>query len=205
MSTAYGPGFARGKHPVTGSPRVDGLSRYGRGAFIRRNGSARLMLLGRRTYDAFARDWPQITDPNDPFTVLMNGLPKYVASHTLTAVVPTTILSGDVAAQVAELKQQPGRELQIHGSARLAGRRADRRVPARGRTVIMGRGRRRASFPDGGASAGLRLSVVRPPLADSPFRCTNERTRHLRDIRASQSGLSFGTCQRADEGRGGAG
>ena len=135
------------------------------GAFIRQAaewlGRADALLLGRRTYDAFARDWPQITDPNDPFTALMNGLPKYVASHTLTAGSwnPTTILSGDVAAQVAELKQQPGRELQIHGSARLAqsllaaGLIDEFRLVVA--PVIVGRGRR--LFPDGGASAGLRL------------------------------------------------
>lgn len=51
----------------------------------------------------------------------MNSLPKYVASRTLATGTwnPTTILSADVEAQVAELKRQPGRELQIHGSARL--------------------------------------------------------------------------------------
>jgi dihydrofolate reductase len=91
----------------------------------------------------------------------MNSLPKYVASHTLTAGTwnPTTILSDDVAARVAKLKQQPGRELQIHGSARLAQSLLDaglidglRLVVA---PVVVGHGRR--LFPEGGAPAGLRL------------------------------------------------
>ncbi len=124
-------------------------------------GRADALLLGRRTYDAFARDWPQITDPDDPFTQLMNKLPKYVASNTLTtgSWAPTTILSGDVHAQVAELKRKPGRELQIHGSARLAqsllaaGQVDELRLVVA--PVIVGHGRR--LFPEGGAPAALRL------------------------------------------------
>jgi dihydrofolate reductase len=79
------------------------------------------LLLGRRTYEAFARDWPQITDPHDPFTGRMNSLPKYVVSNTLTDGTwnPTTVLRGDPVDTVGALKAQPGRELQIHGSARL--------------------------------------------------------------------------------------
>jgi dihydrofolate reductase len=78
-------------------------------------------LFGRRTYEAFARDWPAMPDLTDPVAASLNGRPKYVASNTLTSGGwdPTTVLSGDVASQVAELRRQPGKELQIHGSARL--------------------------------------------------------------------------------------
>jgi dihydrofolate reductase len=124
-------------------------------------GEADALMFGRRTYDNFSRDWPNITDPDDPFTDKMNGLPKYVASHNLKTATwnPTTIISGDVPAQVAELKRQPGREIQIHGSARLA-----QSLLAAGlidelrlliAPVVVGSGRR--LFPEGGASAGLRL------------------------------------------------
>ncbi len=70
-------------------------------------GEADALLFGRRTYDNFARDWPRNTDPNDPFAAKMNGLPKFVAFRTLTTAEwsPTTILSGDVVAQVGELKR----------------------------------------------------------------------------------------------------
>jgi dihydrofolate reductase len=79
------------------------------------------LLFGRRTYEAFARDWPKITDPADPFAERMNTLPKYVVSNTLTEGTwhPTTVLRGDPARTVAELRTRPGRELHISGSARL--------------------------------------------------------------------------------------
>ena len=125
------------------------------------------LLFGRRTYENFARDWPTMTD--HPFAPVMNGLPKYVAAHSPTKADwdPTTILSGEIPAQVAELKRQPGRELQIHGSALLA-----QSLLAAGLVdtlrlviapVVVGKGRR--LFPDGGAPAGLTKPVERAPRA----------------------------------------
>ncbi|WP_461036532.1 dihydrofolate reductase family protein [Streptomyces mayteni] len=118
-------------------------------------------LFGRRTYVNFARDWPQMDDPDDPAASKLNGLPKYVASQTLTEATwePTTILSGDVPAQVAELRRRPGRELHIHGSARLGGSLLAAGLVDEVRLmiapVVVGSGRR--LFPDGGAPSGLRL------------------------------------------------
>lgn len=80
-------------------------------------------LFGRRTYTEFAEAWPNMPDPDDPVAQSLNRSHKYVVSNTLAdsdAVWgPVSVLRGDIATTLSELKQRPGRELQIHGSTTL--------------------------------------------------------------------------------------
>lgn len=79
--------------------------------------SSDALLLGRATYEGFAQAWPSMTDEQG-FAERMNSLPKYVASRTLRE--PSwnaRVLGEPVAEEVARLKQQPGQNLLIYGSA----------------------------------------------------------------------------------------
>ena len=78
-------------------------------------------LLGRKTYEIFASYWPSHNDPKDPIAVALNSLPKYVASKTLDKVEwNNSTLVRDVGREVARLKQELDRDLQVHGSGGLA-------------------------------------------------------------------------------------
>ncbi|WP_254532834.1 dihydrofolate reductase family protein [Natrinema gelatinilyticum] len=78
------------------------------------------LLLGRKTYEIFAGYWPTATDEGE-FADMMNSIDKYVASRTLDAVEwqNSTLLEGDVAEAVAELKRQPGGDIRVIGSGEL--------------------------------------------------------------------------------------
>ena len=79
-------------------------------------------LFGRRTYEIFAGYWGAMPDPGaNPIWTALNTRPKYVASTTLTDPqwADTTVLSGDIAYSIGELKAKPGGELQVHGSGAL--------------------------------------------------------------------------------------
>jgi dihydrofolate reductase len=126
-------------------------------------------LFGRRTYELFAGYWgaekrarAAAEDPdNHQITAALNSKPKYVASTTLTDPqwADTTVLSGDLAAAIGELKAKPGGELQVHGSGALTRWLLDNElvdeinlliVP-----VVVGQGTR--LFPDAGPDIALDL------------------------------------------------
>jgi dihydrofolate reductase len=118
-------------------------------------------LFGRRTYELFAGYWGVMDPGSGPIADALNTRPKYVASTTLTDPhwANTTVLSGDVAAAIGELKAKPGGELQVHGSGALtrwllANNLVDEMtlliVP-----VVVGQGMR--LFPDSGPDIALDL------------------------------------------------
>ncbi|MEU3449277.1 dihydrofolate reductase family protein [Streptomyces thermolilacinus] len=125
-------------------------------------GRADAFLLGRRTYEIFASYWPKVTDPDDPIAGPLNRLPKHVVSRTLRTVEwdNSHLVEGDLGEVVARLKEGPGREVQVHGSARLAqGLIAHGLVDALNLVVFpvfLGKGRR--LFPDGGVPTAYELT-----------------------------------------------
>jgi dihydrofolate reductase len=80
--------------------------------------SSEALLLGRVTYEGFAAAWPS---REGEFADKFNSMPKYVVSSTLED--PewnnSTVLKGDVAAEVAKLRQEQDGDIVVHGSAQL--------------------------------------------------------------------------------------
>jgi len=78
-------------------------------------------LLGRRTYEIFASYWPKVTDPDNPIATALNARPKYVVSRTLDRVTwnNSSLIKGDVVAELGKLRHQPGRTVHTWGSTGL--------------------------------------------------------------------------------------
>ena len=119
-------------------------------------------LFGRRTYEIFAGSWGTWPDPgNSPIWEALNTQPKYVASTTLTDPqwANTTVLSGDLAAAIRELKAKQGGELQVHGSGALTRWLLDNDLVDEMNLlifpVVVGQGTR--LFPDTGPDMALDL------------------------------------------------
>jgi dihydrofolate reductase len=122
------------------------------------------LLLGRVTYEGFAAAWPSQEEEEGEFGVRMNALPKFVASRTLAEPLEwnATLLEGDVAEAVRQLKQQPGRDILIYGSGELVNTLMRHDLIDEYRLmvhpVILGAGKR--LFRDGNERVALRLAAV---------------------------------------------
>jgi dihydrofolate reductase len=154
-----GGGFERGGWAL---PLFDNEAETFLGEVFQR---ADAFLFGRRTYEIFAGSWGTgswgANQGNNPISVALNTRPKYVASTTLTDPqwADTTVLSGDVAAAVGELKTEQGGELQVHGSGNLIRWLLDNElvdeITLLTYPVVVGQGTR--LFPDTGPDTALEL------------------------------------------------
>ncbi|MDL4776753.1 MULTISPECIES: dihydrofolate reductase family protein [Thermomonosporaceae] len=110
-------GFERGGWLV---PQSDAGQLAPVGEWFRR---ADAFLLGRSTFEMMRTYWSQVTEPDNIVATALNTWKKYVVSDTLAdadaAWGDTTVLRGDIVEQVRGLKEQPGGELQVHGSWQL--------------------------------------------------------------------------------------
>jgi dihydrofolate reductase len=119
-------------------------------------------LFGRRTYEIFAGSWGTWDYPGDSLIwTALNTKRKYVASTTITNPqwADTTVLSGDLAVAIGELKAKRGGELQVHGSGKLARWLLDKRLVDEINLLlyplVLGQGTR--LFPETGPDAALDL------------------------------------------------
>ena len=120
---------------------------------------AEVQLLGRVTYEGFAAAWPS---RDGPFADKINNGPKYVVSNTLQN--PewqnTTVISGEVAGEIAKLKERTEGNILVAGSGTLVGALLAADLVDELRLMVfptvLGRGKR--LFPDG--IDRLKLSLV---------------------------------------------
>lgn len=126
-----------------------------------RMAQTRALLFGRRTYEDFAGFWPHQPEPN-PFTAVLDNIDKYIASTTLVEPLSwsnSTLLEGDAVKAVAELREQPGKDIVVLGSGELV-----RSLMHHGlidtyvlsiHPLVLGSGRR--LFPEGMSPCALQL------------------------------------------------
>ena len=145
------------EHAVWASQGSDEVVGTAMGARMAESGG---LVFGRRTYEDLLSYWN--TQPDSPFTEPLNAARKFVASRTLREPLPwpnSTLLDGEAADAVADLKAQPGRDFHIMGSGELI-----QALLRRGlidefmlmiHPLVLGSGRR--LFADGSPATNLRL------------------------------------------------
>jgi len=125
--------------------------------------AADYFLIGRVTYELLYKTWGNIK--GGAYLDRMNEIPKLVASTTLTGSLPwnATVINGDVAAELARLKQESGGDIEVYGSATLVQTLMAHDLIDEYRVavypIVLGGGTR--LFPQGGVSATVQLAGVR--------------------------------------------
>jgi dihydrofolate reductase len=120
-------------------------------------------LCGRVTYELLVKTWAKIK--GGPYLDRMNSIPKLVASRTLTEPLAwnATLIKGDVAEEVARLKQEPGNGIEMYGSAALMQTLMEHDLIDEYRIwvhpLVIGRGKR--LFTQGGQNIELQLAVTK--------------------------------------------
>ena len=129
--------------------------------------AADALLLGRVTYEGFAAAWPQLEEQTGEYGSWMNGYPKHVVSTTLEEPLEwnnSTLIKGDVAEEVSELKQQSGKDILVFGSAQLVHTLMQHDLIDEYRLmvflIVVGKGKR--LFGDVGEPRAMRLVDTKP-------------------------------------------
>lgn len=120
------------------------------------------ILLGRSTYEMMRTYWSQVTDPDDTVATVLNSYPKFLVSQTYSdddaGWGDTTVIRGDVLSRLRTLKEQPGGELQVHGSWQLVQALQEADLVDLYRLLVfptvLGKGKR--LFGDGARPSGFR-------------------------------------------------
>jgi dihydrofolate reductase len=120
-------------------------------------------LTGRVTFELLHKTWADIK--GGAYLDRMNEIPKLVASSTLTGPLPwnATVINGDVAAEIARLKEETGGDIEVYGSATLVQTLMRHNLIDEYRIhvhpIVLGGGTQ--LFPQGGVPATLRLTDTR--------------------------------------------
>jgi len=123
------------------------------------------LLLGRVTYQGFAKAWPSVKDEVG-FADKMNGMPKFVVSRTLERAEwnNSTVIRENVPEEVSRLKQRFARDILVAGSSRLVHTLMDHDLVDEIRLmvfpVVLGTGKR--IFKDGSPMRALQLVETKP-------------------------------------------
>ncbi|HJR73691.1 MAG TPA: dihydrofolate reductase family protein [Luteimonas sp.] len=138
-----------------------------------------VLLLGRKTYEIFAAYWPHADDERVPIAAKLNSVTKRVASRTLRSLdwAHSQLIEGDVAHQVAKLKKQSGREIQVAGSGDLVRTLLEYGLVDEFRLwtfpVVLGKGKK--LFAEGAVPAEFQLIDTRTTGAGVVVNCYRTR------------------------------